>query len=45
MLVAARNKKLVKEYKHPLWLQITGWMVVAAMSWMGYLTIAKWISA
>jgi len=45
MLVAARNKKLVKEYKHPFWLQIAGWVVVAAISWMGYLTIAKWISA
>ncbi len=45
MLVAVKKKKLVKEYKHPFWLQIAGWLIVAVMSWMGYLTIAKWLSA
>ena len=44
MLVAARKTKLVHNYKHPIWLQIAGWLVVVVMSWMGYLTIAKWIS-
>ncbi len=45
ILLAANKSKLVHTYKHPIWLQIAGWMVVVAMSWMGYLTIAKWITA
>jgi Mn2+/Fe2+ NRAMP family transporter len=44
MLIAARQSKLVNAYKHPVWLQIVGWLVVVTMSWMGYLTIAKWIA-
>jgi Mn2+/Fe2+ NRAMP family transporter len=44
MLLAARNKRLIHNYKHPGWLHISGWIVVGVMSWMGYLTIAKWIS-
>lgn len=34
MLLAARNKKLFPEYRHPLWLQVAGWVVVAVMTWM-----------
>lgn len=45
MLLAARKTKLVKDYKHPLWLQVAGWLVVAVMGWMCFLTIAKWITA
>lgn len=45
ILLAARKQRLVKTYRHPVWLQVAGWMVVAVMSWMGYLTIAKWLSA
>ncbi|MBH2003989.1 MAG: divalent metal cation transporter [Sphingobacteriia bacterium] len=45
MLLAAKNPRLVKTYRHPVWLQVAGWAVVAVMSWMGYLTIAKWLSA
>ena len=44
MLIAAKQTKLVYNYKHPLWLQIAGWLVVFIMTWMGYLTIAKWIA-
>ncbi len=44
MLIAARQTKLVHGYKHPIWLQIAGWLVVVIMSWMGYLTIAKWMA-
>lgn len=45
ILLAAKNQRLVKTYRHPVWLQVAGWAVVVAMSWMGYLTIAKWLSA
>lgn len=34
MLIAARNKRLVKNYQHPIWLQIAGWLVVLIMSGM-----------
>lgn len=41
ILVAATKSKLMKGYKHPLWMQVCGWVVVAAMSWMGYQTIIE----
>jgi len=44
ILIAATNKRLVNNYRHPIWLQIAGWLVVVAMSWMGFLTISKWIT-
>lgn len=43
MLIAAFQKKLVGSYKHPVALQVAGWIVVVVMSWMGYLTIANWL--
>jgi Mn2+/Fe2+ NRAMP family transporter len=39
ILVGARNKRIVGDYKHPLWLQLAGWLVVALMSWMGFVVI------
>jgi Mn2+/Fe2+ NRAMP family transporter len=39
ILIVAENKKLMMNYRHPLVLKIIGWMVVIAMSWMGYHTI------
>lgn len=35
VLVAATKTRLMKGYKHPLWMQISGWVVVIAMSWLG----------
>lgn len=32
ILLAARKKKIVGEYKHPLWLEIGGWLVVLMMT-------------
>jgi Mn2+/Fe2+ NRAMP family transporter len=34
MLWAVNKKRLFKDYTHPLWLSITGWIVVAIMLWM-----------
>ena len=31
MLTAARNKRLVGNYQHPVWLQVVGWLVVLIM--------------
>ena len=43
ILVAARNKTLLKNYVHPLWLQLAGWLVVLAMTVLCGMTIYKWI--
>ncbi|MBD0333187.1 MAG: divalent metal cation transporter [Chitinophagaceae bacterium] len=39
ILIAATQKHLVKNYRHPLWMQLAGWVVVVMMGWMGYLVI------
>lgn len=43
MLVASRQSALMHHYKHPLWMQIAGWLVVAIMSWMSALAILEWL--
>lgn len=37
ILIAAMNTKLMKGYRHPLWMQLAGWAVVAVM---GYMSVA-----
>jgi len=44
MLLAARQPAILHHYKHPVYLQLIGWLVVAAMSWMGFLTIQQSIA-
>ena len=34
MLLAVHKQSLMKGYRHPLWLQVIGWMVVIVMTWM-----------
>ncbi len=41
MLTAARNKRLVGTYQHPIWLQMAGWLVVLMMSGMAFYTLTK----
>ncbi len=41
ILIAATKKRLMKGYHHPLWMQLSGWFVVVAMSWMGYLAVME----
>jgi len=41
VLIAATKKRLMKGYKHPLWMQLSGWIVVVAMGWMGYLAVTE----
>lgn len=38
------GKKKIKGYQHPLWLTASGWLVVAAMGYMSYLTIKGWLA-
>lgn len=35
MLLAVKRKKIIGNYKHPVWMSVIGWMVVVIMSWMG----------
>jgi len=44
ILIAATQKRLMKGYQHPVWMQAAGWIVVAVMSWMGYEVIYDSIS-
>ncbi|MBK9570839.1 MAG: divalent metal cation transporter [Chitinophagaceae bacterium] len=41
MLIAVTKKRLFPSYRHPLWMQITGWLVVALMTWMSIITIQQ----
>ena len=43
ILVAATKARLLKGYRHPLWMQVAGWIVVVVMSWMGWLAINEMI--
>lgn len=41
ILLAANKKNITGSYKHPLWLSIAGWIVVAAMTYMGIKAISN----
>ena len=41
MLIAVTRKRLFPVYKHPLWMHITGWLVVALMTWMSIITVQQ----
>ncbi len=42
VLIASRRSELVGKYDHPLWLQLSGWLVVATMSYFSFATIFGW---
>ena len=41
ILLIARKSSLLNGYRHPLFLQVIGWIVVAVMSWMAVLAIKE----
>ncbi len=41
ILVAATRPFIAEKYRHPLIWQIIGWIVVAVMTWMGYIVISE----
>lgn len=45
ILIAATQKRLMKGYHHPLWMQLAGWIVVMAMGYMGWISLTKIWSA
>ena len=44
MLIAATKSRIMKGYKHPLWMQLAGWVVVLVMSWMGYVIVSETVT-
>lgn len=44
ILVAATKPRLMKGYRHPVWMLVAGWMVVAVMTWMGWMAVKEGIS-
>lgn len=43
ILIAATKTSIMNQYKHPLWMQVVGWLVVIAMSWMSVVIIQQTI--
>jgi Mn2+/Fe2+ NRAMP family transporter len=43
ILFAATKAKLMNQYKHPVWLQVFGWLVVLVLGWMSVRTIGNLI--
>lgn len=41
ILLAAHKKEVVGDYKHPIWLTITGYFMVAITLWMGIISLGK----
>lgn len=39
ILIVAAKPHLLNNYKHPMWLQVVGWLIVAVMAWMSWVTI------
>jgi Mn2+/Fe2+ NRAMP family transporter len=44
ILLAAYRKQITGTYKHPHWMSLAGWIVVAAMSYMGLKAIAALVT-
>jgi Mn2+/Fe2+ NRAMP family transporter len=40
-LLAANKVRLMKGYRHPIWMQAAGWLVVMIMSWMCFHTMMQ----
>jgi Mn2+/Fe2+ NRAMP family transporter len=41
MLIAATQTRIMKDYKHPVWMQVAGWVVVGVMGWMGTVAVRE----
>ncbi len=44
ILASVFKKNLLKDYHHPIWLSVIGWIVVIVMAYMGAKGIASWLS-
>jgi Mn2+/Fe2+ NRAMP family transporter len=41
ILIASTRSSIMKSYKHPVWMQVVGWLVVGTMSWMSVVSIQQ----
>ena len=41
ILMAATKQSITKDYKHPVWMQVGGWLVVVAMTYMSVVGIQQ----
>lgn len=39
ILLASRNQQIIGNYRHPLWMQFSGWLVVLVMFWFSLQTL------
>lgn len=44
VLLAATRKRLTGSYRHPVWMQVAGWLVVGVMGWLSVITLQQWLS-
>ena len=44
ILIAAVKQRIVGVYKHPLWMTITGWVVVILLSFIGIKALLHYLS-
>jgi len=43
ILVASRKATVLGTYRHPVWMQAFGWLVVFVMSWMSVVALVHWL--
>ena len=43
ILLAGTRSPIMKDYKHPVWMRMAGWLVVTVMSWMSVIGILQLI--
>ncbi len=36
VLLAAHNRSIMKDYRHPVWMSALGWVIVVFTAWMGF---------
>jgi Mn2+/Fe2+ NRAMP family transporter len=41
ILLAANRQRIVGTYRHPVWMQVAGWLVVLVMGYLGWTALAK----
>ncbi|MFM9021687.1 MAG: NRAMP family divalent metal transporter [Sediminibacterium sp.] len=44
LLIAGNKSSLMKGYRHPLWMQLAGGIVVVVMGWMGIGAVQEWLN-
>lgn len=44
ILLAANKSSLLNNYKHPVWMQAVGWLVVVALGWMSIKAIQQFVA-